>query len=93
MLYRCLLTNRRRFDQSFGPYQDYKGNILHKCLYDKNEKTDISINNLRCSSSLLGLKIYKNGWFKKESHSLTTLTPNSLLTHSYYYIPSSFKRY
>ena len=52
-LYTCLLINRRRFDQRFGPYQDYKGNILHKCLYDKNEKTDISISNLRMIQMLI----------------------------------------
>ena len=46
-----------------------------------------------CSSSLLGSKILKNGWFRKESPNITTFTPNSLLTSSYYYISSSSKCY
>ena len=28
VLYRCLLTIRWRGDQSFGPFQDYKGEIF-----------------------------------------------------------------
>ena len=38
-LFRCctdLIENRRRFDQIFGPYQDYKG-IFNIIIYHKNE--------------------------------------------------------
>ena len=35
---------------------------------------------------MLGRKTLRNGWFGKGTPNLTTFTPNSLLTYSYYYI-------